>query len=81
MTGEIYDDESADSDVEAAMFNGVLIPALHELDLRSLHDLLEVEPPTVAQGDALKEADVSYDGLEDTNTFAQLNSATIMFMI
>jgi hypothetical protein len=77
MTGEIYDNESADSDVEAAMFNSVLIPALHELDLRSLNDILEVEPQTVAQGDALKEADVSYDGLEDTTTFAQLNSATI----
>jgi hypothetical protein len=42
MTGE-PDDESTDADVEEAMFNGVLGPALHELDSRS-RSAFRVEP-------------------------------------
>ncbi len=74
MTGEVDDDESADADVDEAMFNGVLIPAIQELDLRDRHCDLElaVEHPS----DSLKEADVSSNGFEVESTSAQLNSAT-----
>jgi hypothetical protein len=76
MTGEVYDDESADSDVGSAMFNSVLIPALHEFDFRDWQGDLEIEESTEPLGVALKEAGVSHDVLENDPTSARLNSAT-----
>ena len=73
MTGEIYDDEAADADVNEAMFNGVLIPAIHELDFRDKYSELELAE---LSRDSLKEADVSSDGFEDNSAPARLNSAT-----
>jgi hypothetical protein len=75
MTGEVYDDESADADLDEAMFNGVLIPTLQELDLRDKY--CDLEPVTELSSDSLKEADVSSsNSLRDDPTFSQLNSTT-----
>ncbi len=78
MTGE-PDDESTDADVEAAMFNSVLIPALHELDLRSSTSVPLVDDstePLEASSDVPKEAEgnaLEYCWIEDHQPPALLN--------
>jgi hypothetical protein len=78
MTGE-PDDESTDADIETAMFNSVLIPALYELDLRSSDPTPLIDDstePLEAAGDALKEAEgalLNFCCVEDHQSSALLN--------
>lgn len=78
MTGE-PDDESTDADIESAMFNSVLIPALHELDFRSLDSTPVIDTstePLESVGESSKEAEGEgheYCWFEDSPTHALLN--------